>query len=285
MGEPVGLSAITAGITTVIKVFEVTYQLKAVGEQTADLLDTTQHVELNIREARRLRRLKDKLLNTGERTWMDKVIEDTENAVRAVAQLIEPSRVGMQTKQGIDLGHRAVWVFRDSPKVRDKFARLAVCHQTLNTVVTCLYSRDIIVVAPVAEVRGKDPPPPYDPQMDELFSWRRNNRRRRKDVDGSTGETSPTISLTMGPPTSPVAQHDALAACHSTAKTQDRAEGWQAYEDSGTSWASENLFGAPLALNADSPRLIDPRTSNTKKGRRSWLAYQATRSDLGHGST
>lgn len=130
MGEPVGLSAITAGITTVIKIFEVTYQLKAVGEQTTDLLDTTQHVELNIREARRLRRLKDSLLNAGERTWMDKVIEDTEKAVRTVAQLIEPSRVGMQTKQGIDLGHRAVWVFRESPKVRDKFARLSVCHQT-----------------------------------------------------------------------------------------------------------------------------------------------------------
>jgi len=283
MGEPVGLSAITAGITTVIKIFEVTYQLKAVGEQTTDLLDTTQHVELNIREARRLRRLKDSLLNAGERTWMDKVIEDTEKAVRTVAQLIEPSRVGMQTKQGIDLGHRAVWVFRESPKVRDKFARLSVCHQTLNTVVACLYSRDVIVVAPVAEDKVKDPPPPYDPRMDELFDWRRNNRRRKKDVDDFS-KTNLAFAFTVAAPTPPVAQHDAPAASYSTAKCYDGADGLQAREDVGISWASENLFEGPVGLTKDSLIIIDPRTSSTKRGRRSWLAYQATRSDLGHGS-
>ena len=58
-------------INTVIKIFEVTHQLKAVDDQTRDLLDTTRHVELNIREARRLRRLKDNLLNSREKMWME----------------------------------------------------------------------------------------------------------------------------------------------------------------------------------------------------------------------
>jgi len=332
MGEPVTASVITTGITTFIKIFEVTYQLKAVCEQTADLLDTTQHVQLNIREARRLRRLKDSLLNAGERAWMDRVIEDTENAVRAVAQLIEPSRVGMQTEQRIQFATKAVWVFRDSPKVRDKFARLSVCHQSLNTVVACLYSRDVVVVAPILEEEKKEPPPPYDPQVGELFSWRQNNRRRKK---GSTSsKTDSVVSLTLTSPTSSMASPEMSAITYSESAAKGQ-EGFQISESLGFNWATPSYslpaatysppnqgqdglqacegFGAGWSRQT-SPRhnglqvcegpgvgsgtpsyverpgltkepltLTDSRTSNGRRGsRRAWLAYQATRSDLGH---
>lgn len=232
MGEPLTVSAVTTGITTFIKIFEVTYQLKAVGEQTADLLDTTQHVQLNIREARRLRRLKDSLLNAGERTWMDRVIEDTENAVRAVAQLIEPSRVGMQTEQRIEFLTKAVWVFRDSPKVRDKFARLSVCHQSLNTVVACLYSRDVVVVAPVMEPEKKEPPPPYDPQVGELFSWRQNNRRRKKDSASSKSDS--VLSLTLSSPTSSIASPEMSSVTCSPSTGKD----YDGFQGLGYDWAT-----------------------------------------------
>lgn len=360
MGEPVTASAITTGITTFIKIFEVTYQLKAVCEQTADLLDTTQHVQLNIREARRLRRLKDSLLNAGERAWMDRVIEDTENAVRAVAQLIEPSRVGMQTEQRIQFATKAVWVFRDSPKVRDKFARLSVCHQSLNTVVACLYSRDVVVVAPILEGGKKEPPPPYDPQVGELFSWRQNNRRRKK--GSASSKTDSVVSLTLTSPTSSMASPEISAITYSPSAAKGQ-EGLQISEDLGFNWAprsysedrprpsAESLyssdfgsstvsivphklpaatysppnqdqdelqacegFGAGwsrqtlpghdglqvcegLGAGSDTPSdvekrpelttapltLTDSRTSHGRRGsRRAWLAYQATRSDLGH---
>ena len=354
MSEPLTLSAITSGITTVIKVFEVTYQLKAVGEQTADLLDTTQHVDLNIREARRLRRLKDNLLNAGERAWMDKVVDDTEKAVRAVAQLIEPSRVDMQTERRIELTTKAVWVFRDSPKVRDKFARLSVCHQSLNTVIACLYSRDVVVVAPVMDGDGKDSPHPYDPLVGELFSWRRNNRRRKK--DSVTSRTDSVFDLTVASPASSMTSPETSAATCSPPGYEGQ-DGLQVCEGPGFGWATPSLsedrsmstkhsfydsnygsssfsivshelpaasYGQPTDQGQDGlqvreglpvnwarqsfpehdglqvcegsgagwgtqsyseerPRLTESRASGGKRGsRRAWLAYQATRSDLGH---
>lgn len=211
-------SGLAAGVNTFIRIFEVTYQLKAVGEQTADLLSTTRHVETNLNEARRLRRHKVALIDAGERNWIDAVILDTDNAVRAVAELIEPARVDNTVKSNITFGHKLLWVFRDNPKVRDKHARLTVCHQSLTTVISCLYSKDLVVIAPMPEKLKQDQPPPYDPQMEELFNWRRLRKQRKsfmslRDADAqrpvstssmstdscstSTTVTSPTSSFSV----------------------------------------------------------------------------------------
>ena len=176
------LSFITAGVNTSIRLFEVTYQLKAVDEQAADLLSTTKHVDRNLNEARRLRRLKAKLLTTGESTWMDGIIDDTDRALRGVANLVEPARVDQSTKNSINFGHRVMWVFRDNPQVRDKHQRLSMCHQSLTAVISCLYSKDMVVLAPAPENKTEQPqqqPPPYDPEMPSLFEWRRERSRNR----------------------------------------------------------------------------------------------------------
>lgn len=183
------LTAIPSVFNTVIRIFEITYQLKAVDEQTRELLNTTEHVDANIHEARRLRRLKDSLLQAGERLWMDRVIEDNEAALQAVAHLIEPARVDLQTSKTINLKHRAVWVFRDNSQVRDKHARLSICHQSLGTVISCLYSRDVIVITPASEDKDTDLPPPYKSHMGELFGWR-SKRRRLRDVRSSPTTTA-----------------------------------------------------------------------------------------------
>lgn len=173
------ITSIAAGFNSSFRILEVTYQLKAVGQQVADLLSTTQHVDTNLNEARRLRRVKNPLMNNGERTWIDAVIDDTEKALRAVQQLIEPARVDTTTKHAINFGHKVLWVFRDNPQVRDKHARLGMCHQSLTTVIGCLYSKDVVVITSVPEEKKEEQPPPYDPQMEQLFNWR-NPRTRRK---------------------------------------------------------------------------------------------------------
>jgi len=173
------ISSFAAAVNGPFRILEVTYQLKAVGEQTADLLSTTKHVDTNLNEARRLRRVKDTLINHGERTWIDAVINDTDRALRAVAQLIEPARVDELTKSNISLGHKVMWVFRDNPKVRDKHSRLSMCHQSLTAVISCLYSKDVVVIAPIPQEKKEEQPPPYDPEMEQLLNWM-NPRRRRK---------------------------------------------------------------------------------------------------------
>ncbi len=218
------LSGLAASINSSIRIFEVTYQLKAVDEQTADLLSTTRHVDTNLNEARRLRRTKATLLDAGERAWIDGVIGDTDKALRAVAQLIEPARVDKNVKEGINFGHRVMWVFRDNPKVRDKHAGLTLCHQSLMTVIACLYSKDMVIFVPTAGPDQEEKPPPYDPQTEELFNWR-NQRRRKQSYVGltdanterptSTNSVSTNMTSTRTSPASPLSFTTPLSSCSS----------------------------------------------------------------------
>ena len=101
MAESLGATAITSGVVAVFRILELTYELKAVGEQTTALLNLVQHVDRNIREARRLLAVREPLLSEEEKTWMRGSIRDTEAAVRSVAQLIEPARVAVQAQKSI----------------------------------------------------------------------------------------------------------------------------------------------------------------------------------------
>lgn len=194
---PDPFTAVSSSINATIKILEVTYQLKAVDEQTADLLSTTRHVDFMVQEAHRLRRLKAGLLNASERNMIDTVISHTEDALRAVAKLVEPSRVDKATKRSIGFGHRVMWVFRDNPSVRDKHQKLQICHQSLTIVFTCLYSKDVVVIAPAPEGMGEDQPPPYDPQLKELLDWS-NRKKRRKSLGERDGPASEDLDVAKG---------------------------------------------------------------------------------------
>ena len=191
------LPMIVPSMNATIKILEVTNQLKAVDEQTADLLATTRHVDFMVKEAHRLRRLKAALLNVSERTMVDQVISDTEEALRSVAKLVESCRVDKATKKGIGFGHRVMWVFRDNPNVRDKHQKLQVCHQSLSIAFTCLYSKDVANNASALERRSEDQPPPYDPQLKELFGWQKR-RKGRKSQEGKESHTTENIEINAG---------------------------------------------------------------------------------------
>ena len=128
---------------------------------------------------------------------IDTVISDTEDALRAVAKLVEPCRVDKNTKHSIKFGHRIMWVFRDNPSVRDKHQKLQVCHQSLTIAFTCLYSKDVVVIAPAPEGASEERPPPYDPQLKELLDWR-NRIKGRKSLGERDDPTSESRDLTKG---------------------------------------------------------------------------------------
>ncbi len=193
------LTAISSSINATIKILEVTYQLKAVDEQTADLLTTTRHVDFMVQEARFLRRLKAGLLNTRERTMIDRIISDTEDALRAVAKLVDRVRVDKDTTNSIKFGHRVTWAFRDNPSVRDKHMRLQVCCHSLTSAFTCLYSKDVMVIAPAPEGKSEEQPPPYDPQKQLLRDWPAR-RRGRKSPGGRERSMNEGRGSTMGGP-------------------------------------------------------------------------------------
>ena len=155
----------------------MTYQLRSVGEETADLLRTTQHVDRNISEAQRRRNAKVDSVNNKERTWMDDIIHDTREALLDVARLIEPARVDTELRDSVNAKNKLMWVLRDGPKVRDKHKRLSICHQSLMTVINTLHAKDRSpLISPLQE--EIDEPPPYEADMQALFRWKCRRKRR-----------------------------------------------------------------------------------------------------------
>ncbi|MCJ1406145.1 hypothetical protein MMC19_000210 [Ptychographa xylographoides] len=170
-------SDISSGISTFIKILELTYQLKAVDEQTRDLLRTTTNFARDLRQARSLRRARGHLLSDSDKVWMDESIKAAEVEFREVEKLIDPARVDMSTKNSIDLTHRVLWVFRDNPKVHDKHRGLQISHQSLSTVIGVLYSRDVtVVVSGIGDESSLSHS--HDPEISHLYSWR--NLRHQK---------------------------------------------------------------------------------------------------------
>lgn len=125
------------------KIGQTVYAMIAVTGQARDLLDSACHVTASVETVRSLRRQKSGLLQSEEKKWVDRVINDTEKTLNNVASLVEPARVDMQTNAGkIGFVNRALFVFRDSPKVATNFARLTLTSQSLNTALTMLSSRE-----------------------------------------------------------------------------------------------------------------------------------------------
>ncbi|KAI4759251.1 hypothetical protein E4T52_10442 [Aureobasidium sp. EXF-3400] len=132
-----------SGLTSLFKIGRTVYELVAVTEQTHNLLDSANHVSSSVETVRSLRRQKSGLLQAEEKKWMDRVISDTEKTLNSVASLVEPARVDIQTNFGkIGLVNRALFVFRDSPKVATNLTRLTLTSQSLNTALTMLSSRE-----------------------------------------------------------------------------------------------------------------------------------------------
>jgi hypothetical protein len=142
-GGTISASAVSSIFTATLRISQVIYELKAVGEQTRDLLDSTTHVETSLEAVRTLRRQKSRHLDATEKRWIDDVLINTEKTLGNVATLIEPARVDMQTKFGrVGFVNRGLFVFRDSPKVGTNLSRLNLASQSLNTAMNVLCMRE-----------------------------------------------------------------------------------------------------------------------------------------------
>lgn len=86
-----GVSGAASLINASWKIAQVVYELKAVGEQTRDLLDTTSHLSNTLQHARVLRRRRSVVLEATEKKWIDETLSSTDRAVGNVLALIEPA--------------------------------------------------------------------------------------------------------------------------------------------------------------------------------------------------
>jgi hypothetical protein len=135
-------TAVGSAANISLRLFQIIYEFKAVGQQTQDLLDSTTHVSSTLESAETMRRQKSAFLTADERIWIDNIIVDTKRCLKSVAALVEPARVDIQTNSGrVGFLNRSRFVFRDSPKVANNLARLGLAHQSLNAAMGVLCSK------------------------------------------------------------------------------------------------------------------------------------------------
>lgn len=196
--------SIASGVNFSLRILEIAYQLKAVDGQTSDLLRITEHVNRNLSEARRLRRLKMSSISAEDGAWMDQQIKDCEQALQEVQQLIEPARVATATAESINAKIRILWVFRDCPRVASKRDRLSTCHQTLNIIIHMLQTRSFGVIAPPPTGSYREEPPPDTKDMEMVFNWRSQMRSKKKTTALMSNDALSPLRCSMSDPSSPV---------------------------------------------------------------------------------
>lgn len=139
----------------------VAHDFKSVSEHTQDLLDSIEHVFLNLKSARTMRRQKSQYLSTDEKRWFDSVLGDTDRSLRDLAFLVEPVRVEIQTRAGrVGLLNRGRWVFRDASKIATSLARLNITSQSLDSAMAVLRKKGSMVNSTRIEGTTVDPARP-----------------------------------------------------------------------------------------------------------------------------
>jgi len=291
MPEP-AISAVTSGLNTIIKICEITYALKAVKEQTTALLSTTQHVERNILEAKRLLQQKSELLSFEEKSWMERQVGDTEDALRTVSTLVEAARVNIQSSGSPNMKTKVVWVFRDNLKAGEKMTHLSLCAGSLNSVINALYSKDVVVVQPV-QVMEEEDDDARDTDSDGLPNYAMSEFLLRRKVSRTkkTDEEKPPTPPLRPPKIGKVGRMDSGLNMDFTAPmftvTPLNSNSTGPVSPStyyGTDVPENVLIGPMMGLNATEQKPTGmPAVS--QRQRRSWLIHHASRSKLGHSET
>lgn len=293
-------STITSGINTIIKVCELTSALNATKEQTTALLSVIEHVERNITEAERLIRLKSALLSPEEKSWMQRQIADTQDALRRVAELVEEARVNISNNGSVSLKTKAVWVYKNNLEAEKKTAHLNFCAGTLNSVISALYSKDVIVAQPVQQDQGQvehdssDGLPTY--AMSELRARRKKRTRtvnsggkqqtifspslREPDIDEQTLNEPPSGPLTPLMTVTPTATVMIENRANSISSSVDN----RLDEPRASLSTSVAMSASSLPLDASPPdrAIFELPEVAPRRPRRSWKFLDASRSNLGH---
>jgi hypothetical protein len=181
MEPTVAVSAVSAAVTSTVKLTEKVFEIRAVDKQASSLLDTIDQVNGQLDLAQDLRRQKSTLLTVVEKKLMDSTFQSTERTLAQVAKLVEPCRAAMETSNGgVGLGTRPMFVLRDSPNIQTSLTRLGLASQTLSTSLVLLCSKKFPAQDP--SFLGNKRPSSYS-ESQFLTASRARNLLRKASID------------------------------------------------------------------------------------------------------
>ncbi|KAJ5084564.1 hypothetical protein NUU61_009143 [Penicillium alfredii] len=130
-------------------------------DQICTLLNTTERVFAEVREAKELRDCKASQLGEIERKWIDSTVSDAEDAARDLASLLEAYRVEQMKKGKISLSSRKRWKNNESHRALEKHPRLLVYQNRLSMVSSHLHALGVPTDSTPMEIDSK----PYVPEL------------------------------------------------------------------------------------------------------------------------
>ncbi|KAI7287173.1 hypothetical protein KC343_g286 [Hortaea werneckii] len=205
------LSAISTAFTLTLRIAEKVYEIKAVDQETKDLLEMADSINHKLEMGKKLRRQKSNLFETDEKTIIDTDLKDAEKAVKSVAKLIEPARADMQVYGGhIRVGTRIIWVVRDSAHIAVSLGKLNIAASGLNSTLSTLMGRTATRnPTPATNTDFLKPPPTYH-ESEWLYASREKNLLKRASMRSLTGEKQPLQRPSSAPSVPNVINRDEL---------------------------------------------------------------------------
>lgn len=219
--EPVTVTTITSVATTVIHLLEKTFELKAVGVQSRDLLLTTERIDRDLKQAQLLRGRLGKRIDTDQQPWIDDVLHKAGETLEDVARILEKCRIDHATRNGhVRFDHKVAWVLNDSPSVKEKVHLLEANHRSICAVLCTLNKLSLaqmigtranngpayfITAAPIAASCDYDkewdyttPPPSYaTSEIEDMLSWRRFNTKTAPSGHNESKITNPSTTESL----------------------------------------------------------------------------------------
>ena len=182
--------SILSKITTPIfsegaNIVDIFHQLYVADERIGDLLKTIHHITLNVENVRRLRRLNANHLSTRDLAWVDALIGDTTDAIGGLATLVERARVDKETRQSISWWNKGCWVAYFGPKVKERYLKLTMCHQSLLSVFPFLFNNHCGLASVLEETKGDDQQP-CNATMTKWLGWQDQRQRRKRNLNLKT---------------------------------------------------------------------------------------------------
>ena len=174
-------------LASTVKFADEAFEIYAVDEHAKGVLQTANHVAVQLHSARSLRRQKSSLFTIYEKRIFDDTFHYTDEAIYQVATLAERVRTDPDASGGgKSMNGRLHFVLRDSPNIHVSSTKLRIASRSLDTAVVSLNRQEGRLALPASEAssptlnQGELTPPPTYEESTFFAAGRRRNLRRRE---------------------------------------------------------------------------------------------------------
>ena len=146
-------SILTAGAGFAVTAGRFIAQLASVRDDTGIIIEQLKVITMDVVEAVNLRHQHSSYLSEAQKHRVDRVIEETKQAVTRIAKQVEPARRDVAKRGTVNIADRVDWVFRRSAAVTTYQHSLSACQQSLQGQIGMLRMAALTIPAQM--------PPPY----------------------------------------------------------------------------------------------------------------------------